>query len=254
LPWNLQPESREDLLETYHVKIKRNDFNHSYWDYFEVSSLPENTIKDLLESIQRNPIDQKKKPVSPVVFESCCQQGLCGTCLVLVDGLPQLLCQTKLDTLPKSFTLEPLSTYPVLRDLIVDKSFLFEQEILLAKRPSVGDFNFHALATRVDSKPHFESSQWEQACIECGACIEVCPRTQTGFGGARLALKGLHLINENPQDEASLMQSLINDLDLGACDNAMACVKACPKDIPLDRVWGTLKRKISQQWFKAFAG
>ena len=241
-------------METYHVKIKRNDFSHSYWDYFEVSAAPENTIRNLLESIQRNPIDQKNKPVSPVVFESNCQQGFCGGCLVLVDGNSTLLCQTKLKSLPKSFTLEPLSIYPVLRDLIVDKSILFEQETLLSQNRIVEDFDFHDMATQIGSKPHFESAQWEQDCIECGACLEVCPRTQIGFGGARLALKGLHLINENPHNKKDLMLLLMNDLDLGACDNAMACVKACPKDIPLDEVWGTLKRKMAQYWLRALAG
>lgn len=240
-------------MDAYHLKVRRGDQKDSYWEHFEVPVASEGTLIDLLEAIRRNPVDQKKRRTSPVNYESGCKAGLCdGSCMALVDGHPQALCRLRVGLLPKSFTLEPLSSYPVFRDLIVDKSRLWEEECLLDAAPPLSDFRFKG------GMQEFKriSLSGEDSCLDCGACLEACPRSpdRPRFGGARLALKGLNLMKSYPERENALMNTLLDELDMGACDNAMACVKACPQGIALDAVWGQFKRKVSRHFFKSFLG
>ena len=75
--------------------------------------------------IQKNPIRKDGKKVSPVVWEANCLEEVCGTCTMVINGKVQQSCSALIDKLEKPITLEPMSKFPVIRDLAVDRSRMF---------------------------------------------------------------------------------------------------------------------------------
>lgn len=90
-----------------------------------------NVISCLME-IQRNPVDSSGQPVSPPAWEAACLEQVCGTCTMVVNGVVQQSCAALIDQVgvhkgdTLEVTLEPMSKFPVVRDLIVDRSRMFE--------------------------------------------------------------------------------------------------------------------------------
>ncbi|EKD41899.1 MAG: succinate dehydrogenase iron-sulfur subunit [uncultured bacterium] len=235
-------------MDKYHVKIKRDAGKSPYWEHFEASLDDAATLIQMLEELQRKPVNQKGEKVYPVAFESGCGKGVCGACTALVNGEPVLLCQTRVGQLPKTITIEPVQGFPVIRDLVVNREIIFENLTPLKMAPLLTDFEYK---TNRDLQQSVQSqaSIFYEACIQCGACLAVCPQYDSSkpFGGALVALAALESVHEK-------LDILVNSFKLQDCDNAQACVKACPKDIPLDLVWGQVKRAITQGFMKSIFG
>lgn len=236
-------------MEKFHLKIKRFDKGESFWDSFEVSMDENLTLIDLLETIRRSPVDQKGKLSSPVVFDSGCEKGVCGRCSVLLDGKPVLMCQTQAKQLPKSFTLAPLDTFSVLRDLLVDKTQLLDVEPLFSGSIKLTDLRYYP-----DYHPSVNQNDFDPGCIDCGACLQVCPQygEESSFGGAYLALKAFEGIKSENLAPDNVLGQLKSNGFIDACDGALACVESCPKKIPLDEMWGFLKRETTTSILKSF--
>lgn len=235
-------------MDKYHVKIKRDEANSPYWEHFEIALDEQATLIHLLQVIQRKPVNQKGEKVYPVAFESGCQKGICGACIALVNGVPTLLCQTKVGPLPKTVTLEPIQGFPVLRDLVVKREIIFENLTKLKDSPKLTDFEYktnYKLPQGIKS----QTGVFYDTCIQCGACLSVCPQYGSGkpFGGALVALAALESIDNK-------LDVLVSDLSVYDCDNAQACVKACPENIPLDFVWGKVKRALTKGMLKSIFG
>src|SRR5574338_631459 len=116
---------------TYILKIYRGHPGHQYWEEFELAVVPlANVISSLME-IQKNPINRKGEKVEPVVWEAGCLEEVCGSCSMLINGKPRQACSAIIDRLIQesgsaTITLAPFTKFPLVRDLIVDRSSMFE--------------------------------------------------------------------------------------------------------------------------------
>ena len=79
--------------------------------------------------IQKNPINSEGKKVRPVVWECNCLEDVCGTCTMVINGKTRQSCSALIDKLMQPITLQPLSKFPVVRDLAVDRSRMFEARL-----------------------------------------------------------------------------------------------------------------------------
>src|ERR1700690_4263242 len=186
------------------IKIKRQltpDARAS-WEEFEIPYKPNTNVTSALMEIAANPVTRDGKLTTPVTYASNCPEEICGSCAMLINGRARMACSALLDNLDKPIKLEPLSKFPVVRDLSVDRSVLFENlKRVKAWVPGDGTYD-------LGSGPRVTMQEQEAAyplsrCISCCCCMEVCPQfnDDTGFVGAA-AISQVRLFNIHPTGAA----------------------------------------------------
>jgi succinate dehydrogenase / fumarate reductase iron-sulfur subunit len=208
------------------------------WEEFELAwHTGMNVISSLME-IARNPVTRDGQATTPITYESNCLEEVCGSCAMLINGRARMACSALVDKLEHPIRLEPLSKFPVIRDLAVDRSVLFENlKRVRAWIPVDGTYD-------LGPGPRMTVGEQEAAyplsrCISCCCCMEVCPQFngRTHFVGAA-AISQVRLFNTHPTGKAlkrERLAALMGDGGIHECGYAQNCVQACPKDIPLTR-------------------
>jgi succinate dehydrogenase / fumarate reductase, iron-sulfur subunit len=239
--------------------IKRQASPHSA-PYLEEFDLPlrkgMNVIIGLMD-ISGNPVDRFGKPTTPVTYESNCLEEVCGSCAMLINGKAAMACSSLVNKLEQPIRLEPLSRFPVVRDLAVDRSVLFENlKKVKAWVPIDGTYD-------LGSGPRISPSKQEEMyplsrCISCCLCLEVCPQVTpaTGFAGAAV-INQVRLFNDHPTGKAiksERLHAMMGDGGIHECSFAQNCVKICPKGIPLttsiSKVYGQVIKQALTDFFR----
>ena len=110
------------------LKIKRQltpDAKPS-WEEFEIPYKPNMNITSALMEVAANPVTRDGKQTTPVTYDSNCLEEICGSCAMIINGRARMACSTLIDHIDQPIKLEPFSKFPVVRDLAVDRSVLFE--------------------------------------------------------------------------------------------------------------------------------
>ena len=225
------------------VRIKRQEPREAgrgkpavHWDEFRIPYQQGLNIHSLLMLIQAHPVDAAGRPTSSVVWEYNCLEGVCGSCGMVINGKARLACTTLVDRLERPITLEPMGTFPVVRDLVVDRSRLFESfRRVKAWVPIDGTYPMGPgprVAQEVQQERYVLST-----CIACGICLEACPNVgpQSPFIGPA-AINQVRLFNDHPigrMHARERLQGLMNEGGIEFCGNVQNCVRSCPKGIPL---------------------
>ena len=244
------------MADTIKVKIKRQDEPESkpYWEEFELPYKPQHNIVSLLMALRENPVNTKGETVAPVCYEANCMEEVCGACTMIINGKVRQGCSALVDNLEQPIVLEPMTKFPVIRDLMVDRSSMFEA--LKRVRAWVeldGGFDTHVHAPRISPK------EWEQnydysRCMTCGCCMEACPQVNASsafIGPAPLAQ--VQLFNNLPTgkfDKEERLHAIMGDGGITDCGNAQNCIEACPKDISLTDAIARLGRDTTIQALK----
>ena len=110
------------------IKIKRQLTPEAKpsWEEFEIPYKPNMNVTSALMEIAANPVTRDGKQTTPVTYDSNCLEEICGSCAMLINGRARMACSALLDNLEKPIKLEPFSKFPMVRDLAVDRSVLFE--------------------------------------------------------------------------------------------------------------------------------
>lgn len=237
---------------TLHIKRQDDPQSQEWWETFVVDYRPRMTVISCLAEIRTHPFNAKNQKSTPVAWESGCLENQCGACSMLINGRPQQACMARVDTLPQPIVLEPLSKFAVIRDLVVDRSRLFQQsKAANAWIPTDG-------IASIGPPPPVNPDEAElraqlSSCQACGICLEVCPQynDRSPFIGPAL-LNQLRQLNHHPIGKQSRNERL--DLIMGEggvadCGNAQNCVKACPKGIPLIESIAELNRETTWHTF-----
>lgn len=224
--------------KTIEVKVKRQDNPNSspYWEGFSVPYEPNMNVISVLQAIQRNPVNKNGKTVAPVVWECNCLEEVCGACTMIINGEVKQSCSALIDQLSLNITLEPMTKFPVIRDLMVDRKKMFDALIKVkAWIPIDGTYNLGP-GPRIDQKTQ-EVAYSLQKCMTCGCCVEACPQynKNSPFIGAA-AINQVRLFNLHPLGKMQSGVRLDAMMEKGGvhdCGNAQNCVQVCPKEIPL---------------------
>jgi len=233
-------------------KIRRQDSPSSKprWEQFELPlHAGMNVISSMME-IARNPVTRDGKATTPITYDSNCLEEVCGSCAMLINGKARMACSALVDHLEKPIRLEPLSKFPVIRDLSVDRSVLFENlKRVKAWVPVDGTYD-------LGSGPRVTMQEQEEAyplsrCISCCICMEVCPQfnEHTGFVGPA-TISQVRLFNTHPTGAAlkrERLAALMGDGGIQECGYAQNCVEACPKDTPLTRTISEVGGAVMKQ-------
>jgi succinate dehydrogenase / fumarate reductase iron-sulfur subunit len=237
------------------IRIKRQDRpeSKSYWQEFEIEKRPAMNVISLLREIQKNPVTLQGHKVSAPVWENSCLEEVCGACTMVVNGRVMQSCSALVDNLKSPITLEPMSKFPVVRDLIVNRSRMFQDlKRVKAWIPIDGTYDLGP-GTRMSEKerlPAYELSR----CMTCGCCMEVCPQYQkdNNFVGPAV-LSQVKLFNTHPTGKMNAderLDAIMGNGGIEDCGNAQNCVRVCPKEIPLTYSIAALGRATTIRYLK----
>lgn len=239
----------------------------SRWEEFKVVVTPGANVISCLQSIASNPVTADGKQTTPVVWDSGCLEEVCGACTMVINGHVRQSCSCLMDEYaPREgdvITLEPMSKFPVVRDLWVDRARLFHSlERVKAWVPIDGTY---ALGSGPKESPSRQAVRYTlSTCMSCGCCLEACPQftPQGDEGKWDHAFIGAHAISQarlfNMHQTGSTLagerlDALSGPGGVSDCGNAQNCVKVCPKEIPLTESIGEMGRSATfhaiASWF-----
>jgi succinate dehydrogenase / fumarate reductase, iron-sulfur subunit len=238
--------------KTVIIKIKRQltPDARATWEEFEITHRPNMNITSALMDIAANPVTRDGKKTTPVTYDSNCLEEVCGSCAMIINGKARMACSALLDQLDQPIKLEPFSKFPVVRDLAVDRSVLFENlKKVKAWVPVDGTYDLGAGPRQ--SAEMQEAAYPLSRCISCCCCMEACPQFTggTGFVGAA-AISQVRLFNTHPTGAAlqrERLAALMGDGGIQECGYAQNCVEICPKDIPLTKSISEVGGQVMKQ-------
>jgi succinate dehydrogenase / fumarate reductase iron-sulfur subunit len=239
------------------VRVKRQagPKDAARWEEFALKWRPSMNVIICLRDIAENPVTRDGKKTTPISYDSNCLEEICGSCAMRINGKARMACSALLDNLEQPIKVEPLSKFPLVRDLQVDRSVLFENlKAVKAWVPIDGTYD-------LGSGPRIFPQQQETSyplsnCISCCCCMEVCPQfnDDTGFVGAA-TIAQVKLFNDNPSGKVfkeERLRALAGDGGIQECGFAQNCVEVCPKGIPLTNAISDVSRDVLIQKAKDF--
>jgi succinate dehydrogenase / fumarate reductase iron-sulfur subunit len=239
------------------IKIKRqqNPTVAPHWEEFELAWKPGMNVISSMMDIAANPVTRDGNPTTPVTYDSNCLEEVCGSCAMLINGRARMACSALVDKLDQPIKLEPLKKFPVIRDLAVDRSVLFENlKRVKAWIPIDGTYDLGP-GPRMAPKEQEEAYPYSR-CISCCCCMEVCPQFNEGTGFVGAATIGqVRLFNTHPtgqMQKEDRLHALMGDGGIHECGFAQNCVEICPKDIPLTTAIADVGRAVMKQAFGDF--
>jgi succinate dehydrogenase / fumarate reductase iron-sulfur subunit len=240
---------------TIKLAITRQDTPESkpYTEEFEIPYRPNMNVISALMEIQRNPKNVKGEKTTPVAWESNCLEEVCGACSMVINGKARQACTALLDKLEQPVRVAPMSTFPVMRDLVINRNRMFDaMKRVKAWIPIDGTYDLGPGPRMAETK-----RQWAyelSKCMTCGVCMEVCPNVndKTSFIGA-FAVSLVRLFNAHPTGEMNKeerIEALMQDGGIEGCGNSQNCSRSCPKGIPLTTSIAHMYRDTTGHLFK----
>lgn len=246
------------MNNTFILKIYRGQPGNQYWEEFELQLQPYINVISALMEIQKNPVNRQGKKIEPVVWEAGCLEEVCGSCSMLINGRPRQACTALIEPIIREtksniITLAPFTKFPLVRDLIVDRSSMFENlKKVHGWIDADGTFN-----PRPGDKisPEVQEVRYSlSTCMTCGCCVEACPQVNdhSKFVGPAI-ISAVRLFNSHPtghNQKALRLHALMEEGGISDCGNAQNCVKVCPKHIPLTDSIAAIGRDVTLQALK----
>lgn len=244
-----------DDPKSYVLKIYRGNPGNQYWEEFELPFDQYYNVTSALLDIQKNPVTRQGVKVEPVVWEQGCLEEVCGSCSMLINGKPRQACTAIISRIIKEtgsnvITLAPFTKFPLVRDLIVDRSLMFENlKKVHAWIDIDGTFN-RGPGPKISPEKQ-EVMYSLSTCMTCGCCVEACPQvnSHSKFLGPQIMAQ-VRLFNANPigrTQRAERLRPLMEEGGISDCGNAQNCVRVCPKNIPLTDAIAAIGRDVTLQ-------
>jgi succinate dehydrogenase iron-sulfur subunit len=217
---------------------------------------PDMSFLEMLDVVNEGLV---KKGEDAIAFDSDCREGICGTCSLVVNGIPHgpdrgtTVCQLHMRRFKDgdTVTIEPwrAKAFPVVKDLVVDRS-AFDRIIAAGGYVSVNcggapDGNAIPIAKEVS-----ETAMDSAACIGCGACVAACKNASAHlFVSAKIS--HLSLLPQGQVERFARAVAMIRQADaegFGSCSNEGECEAVCPKEIPISNIARMTREYFHAMW------
>jgi fumarate reductase iron-sulfur subunit len=236
-------------MSSNHIKvsIQRGTDGKADTSTFDVPAYENQTVLDVVSWVQQN--------ADPTLsYRFACRVGMCGSCAMMVNGVPRWTCRTHLSKVLKAGRVEiaPLRNLPVIKDLVVDMDPFFDKWI-------AAEGVHHATRTRDDEIEPVRATGEARVeanagieCINCSVCYAACD-TVTGnpdYLGPAALQRAWTLVNDAKDGARAAILDAVSDK--GGCHNCHAmgsCTAYCPNDLdPMSAIAG-LKRETAKRFF-----
>lgn len=223
--------SREFRKETIRIEILRrtSQKERPFLQGFRYEpQTPGDTVATALAALNaRQPLlDENGQEASPIRWECSCLQKKCGACAMVIAGRPALACDVRIADFRGRIRLEPLRKFPVVADLIVDRSVLMRNLAQMRVWLSSGA-RMHEKAADVG----YEASR----CLQCGLCLEICPNfdPEGRFAGMAAAIPMTRILAETEPSGRKEAARAYRAGVFEGCGKSLACRDICPAGIEI---------------------
>lgn len=230
--------------------------------YVEEFSVPYEhgmNVHAALMAVQRNPVTSGGKKSTPVAWDANCLEEVCGACTMNVNGKVRQACSTLVATIWDGgpIALTPMTKFPVVRDLAVDRRSMFENlKRVHAWIDLDGSYD-------LGPGPRYSQETWQvrydlSQCMTCGQCLEVCPNVSPGspYMGAAIISQVRHM-NLHPSGAMHAeerLEAISGPAGVFGCGMAQNCVRVCPKEIPLTTSLADMMRATTRHDLRKLLG
>jgi succinate dehydrogenase / fumarate reductase iron-sulfur subunit len=231
-------------------RIWRGDQSGGDFQTFEVAVDPGMVVLDVLHRIQ-------SRDANDLALRWNCKAGKCGSCSMEINGKPRLSCMTRMNvfTDTETITCQPLKTFPVIRDLVTDVSWNYEQNKRIQPfkpKPKGADGQHRMYQQDVDRVQEFRK------CIECYLCQDVCHvirdrDRKDAFVGPRFMIR-LASLEMHPLDDDDRIPEIKAEFGSGLCNITRCCTEVCPEHIQItDNGIIPLKERVVDRYYDPVA-
>jgi succinate dehydrogenase / fumarate reductase, iron-sulfur subunit len=239
-------------------KIKRQITPDSepFWEEYQIPWRPSLNVITLLMDQHTEPVTKDGNKSTPVSYQANCLEEVCGSCTMLVNGKVRQACTALVDQLEQPIRIEPMSKFPLVRDLIVDRQRMFESLKWVSgwiPIDSTAPIGKGPLVSPEEQQKEYNFSR----CMTCGSCLESCPQwsADEGFIGPQAIAQAVyfntHPTGKNQTDER--VKALIEN-GLNICGNAQNCAAVCPKEVDLIGAISEANWQATKHVAKSFFG
>ena len=229
------------------VKIQRQQspVSEPYWETFDADVPGDMSIAGLIDHLNYRDdiLDENGRKTTRIGWECSCLQGICGSCAMVINEVPALACETFVKDLKgDEITIRPLRKFPVIHDLLVDRSVIHEN--LKKMNIFIREYQPEDQG-RASRKEREHSLQYTAAkCLKCGLCLEVCPNYTNGknFFGAIFA-NDCYLVASRNRSKAENIREAYGEHFGRGCSKALSCMDVCPMEIPTIASMARMNRK-----------
>jgi succinate dehydrogenase / fumarate reductase iron-sulfur subunit len=273
----------EKQQSTISIRILRQDApgKAPRWERHRLPYEPNLNVISVLQKIAAQARTEDGRKTTPVAWDCNCLEEVCGACTMLVNSRVRQACSTLVDRVlaehPGEIELRPMSKFPVLRDLVVDRSRMFRALEKVQAWIPVDDYSDRGPGPK--ESPESQQRRYPLSeCMTCGCCLDACPEYKkieierlpgesdadfaarkqaaydTGFVGAA-AISQVMLMNDHgtgKMNAGERLDALMAPGGIQDCGNAQNCVAVCPKNIPLTTSIARAGRAATIQWIKSW--
>jgi succinate dehydrogenase / fumarate reductase iron-sulfur subunit len=242
-------------------RVWRGDTKGGDFKQFDIEVDPGMVVLDVLHRIQA-------QKANDLALRWNCKAGKCGSCSMEINGKPRLACMTRMNSFreDETITCQPLKTFPVMKDLVTDVSWNYEQNKRIPKfkpKPRDADGTYRMYQEDIDRVQEFRK------CIECYLCQDVChvlrdrdkpaqrakagENTRGSFVGPRFMIR-LASLEMHPLDTDDRVPEIRKEFGSGMCNITRCCTEVCPEHIGItDNGIIPLKERVVDRYFDPIA-
>jgi succinate dehydrogenase / fumarate reductase iron-sulfur subunit len=227
-------------------RVWRGDKDGGEFKEYTVEVGPGMVVLDAIHRIQA-------EHASDLAVRWNCKAGKCGSCSMEIDGMPKLGCMTRLGDYPESHTItvQPMKTFPLIKDLVTDVSWNFEQNKRIKPlQPKARDADGEHRMQQED----VERTQEFRKCIECYLCQDTCHvlrdhDRKDAFVGPRFMIRVAQLAM-HPLDTEDRIPATRDEYGSGYCNITRCCTEVCPEHINItDNGIIPLKERVVDRFY-----
>jgi succinate dehydrogenase / fumarate reductase iron-sulfur subunit len=274
--------SHNGHVDHFEVRILRQDGpgQASYWERHRVHYESEMNVISVLQRIAAQATTVDGKQVAPVAWDCNCLEEVCGACTMVINGRVRQACSALVDRLlqdnPQEIELQPMTKFPVVRDLVVDRGRMFRA--LQKVKAWIPVDGYYELGPGPKQAPQIQEAAYPLSqCMSCGCCLEACPqytlvdvvqqpgeteadhaaRRNRAHDGAFIgaaAISQAMLFNVHPtgrNNARERLDALMDEGGIQVCGNSQNCVAVCPKNIPLTTSIAKAGRATTIHWLRS---
>ncbi|MEQ9423358.1 MAG: succinate dehydrogenase/fumarate reductase iron-sulfur subunit [Cyclobacteriaceae bacterium] len=227
-------------------KLWRGDSTGGDFQNYETEVSEGMVVLDVIHKIQA-------EQANDLAVRWNCKAGKCGSCSMEINGMPKLGCMTRMNEFKddETITIRPMQSFPVLRDLVTDVTWNYEQNKKiqpLKPRKRDADGEYRMMQQDVDRVQEFRK------CIECYLCQNTCHvirdhQKKDKFVGPRFMIR-LASLEMHPLDTADRIPEIRDEYGSGMCNITKCCTVVCPEHIQItDNGIIPLKERVVDRYY-----